>query len=253
MEVLRESVFHQPFRPSTVALADADPELVGGTSARLVCHERRLPLGPWSEPERSLDDRALGFLVLEGLIAREVLLSDNVATELLGPGDLLRPWDDESPPQLLRTKTRWTVLEPARLAVLDQRVGAQLTTLPAACAALLRRVTERGNRLAVMQAIAQLNGVEHRVLALLWHLAEDWGRVTARGTKVPLELPHRMIAQLVGARRPTVSSAIGELERSGAIERLAEGGWLLTGEPVGAPTTATIRDIRVRRFAKPAR
>ena len=58
------------------------------------------------------------------------------------------------------------------------------------------------------QAISQLVRVDRRLLALFWHLAERWGRVTGDGVLVPLTLSHRMLSQLVGARRPTVSTAL---------------------------------------------
>ena len=90
---------------------------------------------------------------------------------------------------------------------------------------LIDRVTERAHRLALTQAISQLNGVEHRVLALLWQLAERWGHVTPRGTAMPLTLRHRVLAQQDGARRPTVSTAISELAHAGTIERRPAGGW----------------------------
>src|SRR4051812_47704553 len=34
-----------------------------------------------------------GLLILHGIIAKEVHVEGRTATELLGPGDLLRPWD----------------------------------------------------------------------------------------------------------------------------------------------------------------
>jgi Crp-like helix-turn-helix domain len=48
-------------------------------------------------------------------------------------------------------------------------------------------------------------------MALFWHLAERWGRVSGNGVLVPLALTHRILGQLVGARRPTVSTALREL------------------------------------------
>jgi CRP/FNR family cyclic AMP-dependent transcriptional regulator len=36
-----------------------------------------------------------------------------------------------------------------------------------------------------------------------------------------------MLAELVGARRPTVSSAMTDLSRRGAVTRRADGSWLL--------------------------
>ena len=43
----------------------------------------------------------LGLLVLDGVVAREVVLGDTVSTELLGAGDVIRPWTMEEPAGLL--------------------------------------------------------------------------------------------------------------------------------------------------------
>ena len=52
---------------------------------------------------------------------------------------------------------------------------------------------------------------------------------------MPLVLSHRLIGELVGARRPTVSTALAELARDGQLVRRDDGTWLLTGEPVAVP------------------
>jgi CRP/FNR family cyclic AMP-dependent transcriptional regulator len=67
---------------------------------------------------------------------------------------------------------------------------------------------------------------------LLWHLAGRWGRVRADGIVVPLRLTHVILADLVAARRPTVTSAITELTRVGLVRSIDEG-WLLSGKPPG--------------------
>jgi len=97
---------------------------------------------------------------------------------------------------------------PASLVVLDRGVAAELAAWPEIMASLLDRLTERSERLAITQAISQLTGVDRRLLTLFWHLAERWGRVGTDGVVVPLALTHRMLGQLVGARRPTVSSGM---------------------------------------------
>jgi DNA-binding GntR family transcriptional regulator len=71
--------------------------------------------------------------------------------------------------------------------------------------------------------------------------------VTASGVAVGVPVPHRVLAQLVGARRPTVSTALSRLAESGELTRDRNGGWLLTGAPVGMPTEEAARIIRVRR------
>jgi hypothetical protein len=46
---------------------------------------------------------------------------------------------------------------------------------------------------------------------------------------VGLTLSHRLIGALVGARRPTVSTAIARLASDGRVVRRSDGCWLLTG------------------------
>jgi CRP/FNR family transcriptional regulator, cyclic AMP receptor protein len=45
----------------------------------------------------------LGLLVVDGVVAREVVLGDTVSTELLGAGDVIRPWTLEEPAELLES------------------------------------------------------------------------------------------------------------------------------------------------------
>ncbi len=183
----------------------------------------------------------VGLLVLSGVLAREVLVSDTVSTELLGPGDVIRPWRLHDAASLLLHSVRWSVLSPSRIALLDRRLGVQLGRYPEVNAALLDRVNERAVRLALTQAISQLNRVDRRLLALFWHLAERWGRMTPEGVAVPMTLSHRMLGQLVGARRPTVSTALGELAERGDLVRRSDGSWLLRGEPPEALTRPSAR------------
>ena len=58
-----------------------------------------------------------------------------------------------------------------------------------------------------------------RIALLLWHLAERWGIVVADGILVPLPLTHRLIGQLVGAERPSVSHALARLSSAGLVTR----------------------------------
>ena len=72
------------------------------------------------------------------------------------------------------------------------------------------------------------------------------------GIAVPLALSHRLIGELVGARRPTVSSALAELARDRQLVRRNDGTWLLTGEPVTVPDGSAAEVIRQRRRLMPA-
>jgi CRP-like cAMP-binding protein len=87
-------------------------------------------------------------------------------------------------------------------------------------------------------ALSHLTRVEVRLLALFWHLADRWGRVASDGVLVPLRLTHQTLAALVGAQRPSVTTALGGLADSGRVTRRDDGGWVLHGEPpleLGAP------------------
>jgi hypothetical protein len=98
---------------------------------------------------------------------------------LLGPGDLIRPWSRARLEPLLGRRVRWQVLAETRLAVLNRAFGVALSGYPEVHSMLLERLDVRAERLATTKAIAQLNSVDRRLLALFWHLAEDWGRMTS--------------------------------------------------------------------------
>jgi CRP/FNR family transcriptional regulator, cyclic AMP receptor protein len=249
-------VLQQRARRRTVALLDVDPDLGARMSPERFAMARQeiraislvLRRGEWSAGELvPLNGANVGFLVLDGVLAREIVLQDTISTELLGPGDFIRPWSDEEP-SLLKQRVRWQVLSEAQMAVLG---GASFTKAlrryPELSEALTGRALARSQRLATTQAISHLNSVERRVCALLWHLAERWGRVTADGIVVPLTLSHRLLGELIGARRPTVSTALAALERQGKLRRREDATWLLTGEPPGTPAAQAPRVVSHRR------
>ena len=241
-------------------LLEVDPDLgllIADDRVDAARHDLRvavhtLDAGPWSaERLEAASPGHVGMLVIDGVLAREVLVTDTVSTELLGPGDVIRPWRLHDGSGLLRHEIRWNVLSRSRFALLDRRFGVELTRYPEVMVAIVDRVNERALRLAVTQAISQLNRVDRRLLALFWHLAERWGRMTSAGVALPMTLSHRMLGQLIGARRPTVSTAIGELSKSGELARRDDGTWLLTGAPVGVPEPEVERVIPMRRRLLP--
>ena len=78
----------------------------------------KLERGPWEPDAREPSVDHLGFLVLDGLVGRRVLVPERGRSlELLGRGDLFRPWQDDS---ASFSQLSWTVIEPAAIAVLDQ-------------------------------------------------------------------------------------------------------------------------------------
>ncbi len=67
-------------------------------------------------------------------------------------------------------------------------------------------------------------------MALMWLLAESWGRVTPAGIRLPLSLSHEVLGGLVGARRSTVTIALGKLAEGGSLIRQGDE-WLILKLP----------------------
>ncbi len=177
------------------------------------------------------DPRGIGLLVLEGLLIRRVGIEGRFGAELLGEGDLLRPGQDRDSP-MLPLETGWTVVEPARVAMLDDQFAQQLSIYPELGAAFVGRAMQRVRNLAVNMAIVHQARVDTRLQMMLWHLAGRWGRVRSDGTVLPMRLTHTVLADLVAARRPTVTSALSDLARRGLVQSSGER-WLLFGEAPG--------------------
>lgn len=228
-----------PVQRSTIALFDVEPELGMGlnpqehdSAARvLTVPVRTLAAGPWRpHGEGGGVVPVIGLLIVDGLLTRDVTFAGRTTTELLGGGDLLRPWDDDQQFDALPFRATWHVHVAARVAILDTRVAMAAGRWPPIATALGARQVRRLRGMAFQRAIAQLPRVEDRLLVQLWTLAERWGRVGTQGVRLPLNLPHRTLATLIGARRPSVTTALTGLTRAGLVERTSEG-WLLHGDP----------------------
>lgn len=216
-----------------VALLDADPELGAALAEEDLAQVRRLLVVPVLTVEAGAfdvgeleDDPSLGLLVLDGLVTVNITLQDRVASDLAGPGDVLHT--SAVPEVFLPVTLGHVANEPTRLAVLDRRFIAAARRWPALLLALHERLRLQERRHAVHAALGKLPRVEDRVLALLWHLAERWGRVTSDGVVVPLALTHEALGRLAGAARPTISLALAELARTGAVTRRDDGAFVLS-------------------------
>jgi DNA-binding transcriptional ArsR family regulator len=189
--------------------------------------------GPWQPRDDLGGPGCLGLLVLEGFLVRYVDVVGRPATELLGPGDLLRPWDaDRTEP--FSSGARWQMLEPCRLALLDERVCAVIGRWPDLVAALVGRALARSREQAITLAVGQIPSMRLRLLVVLWHLAGRWGEPVDDGTLMPVRLTHELLANLTSAQRPSVSHALTALRRRGLVERMADGRLVLRGDPPSA-------------------
>jgi CRP-like cAMP-binding protein len=234
---------------------------VSEARAQLVAPVRHLTRGVWEVPDEATEPGHLGFLILEGRIARDLVLAGTVSTELLGEGDVLQPAIAERDDGLVHCHVLWHALEPVRMADLDRHFAHALTAYPQVIATLLERAIRRSVRMAVHTALLSLSPVETRLLVLFWHLAERWGRVTHEGVVLSPGLTHQLLGQLVGCRRASVTTALKELCDSGRAVRREDGGWLLTGKPPDELSqltwhrgeSQTIRRPAARPLAQPRR
>jgi CRP/FNR family cyclic AMP-dependent transcriptional regulator len=245
----------------SVQLLDVDPELAREldprrareAAQRLYARVIDIPRGRWNPSAGMLEGtRPIGLLILEGVLVREATVGDHPSAELLGPGDLLRAWEDADSEELLPRRIDWSALTATRVAIVDHAFAVRAAQWPEVFACLIDRAARRAERLVVMQAIAHLTRVDDRLLALLWCLAERWGRVVPDGVLVSLRLSHRTLAGMIGARRPSVTTALGQLMARGELERRADGKWLLRGAVPDArsadernETVRFERDVRV--------
>lgn len=193
---------------------------------------RNVTKGEW-DPAAAIEEGShhRGFLIVDGLLSREVEVMARRCVELLGHGDVMRPWRWDSEGSHVQAEVGWKVLEPARLAVLDNGLVTRIAPWPQLGVELFNRGIRRAHALAVSLAIAHHQRVDDRLLLTLWHLAERWGRVHTDGVVVPLPLSHQRLADLVGAQRPSVTTAMGDLAREGRISRREKGDWVLHGTP----------------------
>lgn len=232
-----------PFRHEPLEICrvlEEDPELAEALppdlreQAERECLARTvtIPAGPWNVKLGDPKIEGIGRLVLSGLLIRRVGVDGRFGAELLGAGDLLRPRQQDEQPPIIPVSTAWQVLEPTRVALLDESFVRRIARYPQLTGCLVGRALRRSRNLAVYMAIVHHARVDVRLHTLLWYLAGRWGRVGSDGVVLPLRLTHNVLADLTAARRPTVTSALSELAKSGLVQPYREG-WLLSGRPPG--------------------
>lgn len=208
--------------------------------AQTSSRSRTLPPGPWTPPAAAPEDGLVGFIVMDGLVSRDLVLGAGVARDLLGPGDLATLEAEEA--ELVPVNVLWTVCAPTKVAYVNATMLGTLAKRPDLNAQLLTRAARQAGRQAVHRAICQLPRTNERIVAFLWMLAERWGRVGAQGIVVPVDLTHQALGQMIGARRPTVSLALKELAAEGIVQRRGDGAWLLAPES-NLDIAGNVRDV----------
>lgn len=213
------------------AVPEEDRELATRNLVAPVLHlEPGSALGLEQDPHRG------GMLLVDGFMTRDVDYAGQRSRELLGSGDLLRPRDRERDYHPPFSEAGFTVMEPSTLALLDDRVLRFGARWPRLVDELLLRATHRSRWLAIRLAIGGLTRIDERVHLFLWHAAGRWGQVTRDGIALQFHLTHEVLAELIGAERPSVTSAISRLRREGLLicERGRTGtAFTLVGDPPG--------------------
>src|SRR3954470_11541144 len=223
-----------------IHVIDAFPEIAHGLDADQERRARQYALaalevlraGLWqARKEHQPEPGRLGLLVLEGLLTRDVVLGETLATELCGRGDILRPIDHDGQDAPVPFDVVWHVLEPTEIAILDRRFAKVIGHWPEAMEVLLSGAVRRAQSLAVVLAVSHLRRVDVRLLVMMWYLADRWGKVTPDGVHLPLRLTHQTLGRLVGAQRPSVTTALKQLAAEGRLTREGDGTWMLHGDP----------------------
>lgn len=174
-----------------------------------------VPVGEWN-PDLLPGRQPFAVLVGTGLMMRDLQVGDRMTSQLVGPGDAL----SLKPSASVVTTARVTA--PMRLLVLDAAFVQAARRWPALSLELLHRAGEWAHRALWMQAIGHQPRIEDRLVGLFGYMTERWGQVTTSGRTVDLAITHTALGRLVGARRPTVSLALKELEQEGRLTRTGD-------------------------------
>jgi CRP-like cAMP-binding protein len=188
----------------------------------------RFERGPIDIDSELRHARAFAGIVLEGMVLHRLRVGDQPGLRLLGPGDIVARSGAQR--TLMLADSTFRVTARTEVAVLGDEWLVAARRWPLLVAGLQTLLAAQSERLAAQFVICQLSRVDQRLLSILWLLAESWGHVTSIGTTLPLSLTHDVLGEMIGARRSTVTLALGELSERGAIVR-QNAGWLLVEPP----------------------
>lgn len=217
-----------------VRLLDAEPSLARGIERRdlddaresLTAEVLQLEAGHWENAHDTPGSPLfLGYLILEGTFTREIMVSGRPSLELLGPGDLVRPWVTPRALEAMHVSDDWTLISTAHVAVISEEFHRQAQAFPSVMTVLMDRVVARSRWLGFHLALCQLPRIDHRLLLIFRYVAERWGTKATQGVRIPIRLSHRNLAALIGARRPKVSAALTTLSEGGLVEQHKDGSW----------------------------
>jgi CRP/FNR family cyclic AMP-dependent transcriptional regulator len=169
--------------------------------------------------------RRAAFAVVSGFLVARLSGPIGHCAELIGPSEIVVCADAALLP--LDARVEWTGAGAAKVAWVDEVAWAALLRHPRWAGALISSQSERAEAARALHAITMMTRVDDRVLRALWLLAERFGRVGPRGTLVDAPVSHRLLGELIGARRPSVTTAVTNLSARGDLSRDDDGRWLL--------------------------
>ena len=233
-----------PAQPrAAVSLLDVEPELAAHvprgdlTLARAALRVPTIELRRGEAPVLEGPPGTL-WLVLSGALLRTTVVGGRGNAMLLGGGDVLR-WPLLSEPAA--DCVSFAVVQNGAMAALGDRFRAAVGRWPKLGQFVEERFAVQAHRYALHAAACTLPHVHDRILTTVWQIAERWGRVRPEGVYVELDVSHRALGEMVGARRPTVTLALHDLASAGVLERVA-GGWLVRMPDDAAPGSPDARD-----------
>lgn len=181
----------------------------------------------------------IGAYIVSGVLVRATHVGQVALPELLGPGEIVAPLRDHD--GTVPAREAVTAVEKTTCIVLGRSTAQALSGRPEILEIVVERMAAQRSRATTLGAIAQLPNVDLRLLAVLWHIAETWGRVGRDGCVVPFPLTHQMLGWFVAAGRPTVSLAMKRLGSAGLVSRCEDGTWLLA--PGSSEALRTMLDV----------
>src|SRR5947207_1096208 len=98
-------------------------------TARALAPTLAVAQGPWDPPVLG-EARAWGILVLDGVLARRASIRGHFATELMGPGDVVRPWTYTGPLASIAAEATFIAHSRITVALLDEEFAAAASPWP---------------------------------------------------------------------------------------------------------------------------
>jgi CRP/FNR family transcriptional regulator, cyclic AMP receptor protein len=180
---------------------------------------------------------AFDFVLVDGTVLKETILTTVSALELLGPGDVLaRPVPAHQTD--LRGVSRYLALGDVSIAALETRFQRVAARWPQVSTFLHGQIAEQAHRASLHLAMLHLPRAEERILALFTELGDRFGRVNPDGILIDLPLSHELIGRLTACRRPTATLALQFLHDRGLLTRVADDSWKLAMRPPAAEVGA---------------